>query len=95
MQTERVLRMAIFVARLRDSSTLSHEIRIRAAKKLADLTEDFIKEEVERANSKPRNSIGYLSWGQIADLLELSRSAVYARYRGTVCKSEGNDRETG
>jgi hypothetical protein len=80
LQAERVLRMAIFVAELRDSSPSAHEIKIRAAKKLVDLIEEFIAEEVNAANSKPKDAIGHLSWAQVGNLLELSRSAVYARY---------------
>lgn len=80
MQHEKIVRAAMFVAKIRDSSPEDHQERLMYAKKLRDLVDDFIFEEVKAANSKGKGDKNYMSWDKIGQVMDLSRSAAFTRY---------------
>lgn len=80
LQDEKVARAAMFVAKIRDSSPSNHHERLMYAKKLRDLVDDFIVEEVVKANSKSKDDKNYMSWEKIGETLGRSRSAVFTKY---------------
>lgn len=82
MQAERILRAAILVGRLRDSSNRSHALRIKTAQLLSSLIDQFIATEVERATTISKSDPAHLTWTEIGQCLNLSRSAAYTRYGG-------------
>lgn len=80
LQSDKVMRAAMIVARIRDSSPNDHLSRLQYAKQLRDLVEEFIVEEVRKANSRSRDDKHYMSWDKIGHVLDLSRSATFTRY---------------
>lgn len=80
MQRERLLRAAIFVSRLRDSNSRAHAYNLRAAQKIIDIMGNFIAEEVQEAVKENDTDPAHLSWVEIGQCLNLSKSAAYARY---------------
>lgn len=81
---DRMLRAAIFLARIRESSPNAHALRIRYAIQVRKIVDSFIADEVRAANSLSKEEPGFMSWEAIGSVVELSRSAAYARY-GTKC----------
>ena len=79
-RVEDTLRLAIAVAKLRESGTREHRRRIRIAKLIADLANKVIAHEVREAINEPEGDPAKMSWQQIADTLEISKSAAYNRY---------------
>lgn len=79
-----MLRAAILLARLRQASPNSHELRIRYAIQVRKIVDSFIAEEVRTANSLPEDDPSHMSWTKVGQAVELSRSAAYARY-GAKC----------
>jgi hypothetical protein len=82
MQGERILKAAMYVARIRESSQRAHAYRIRAAKKLCDITEGFIAEEVRRATTISKNDPAHMSWNEVASALEITKSKAFRTYGG-------------
>lgn len=80
MHREKLLTAAIYIERVRQSSSRSHEYRIRTASKIRALVDDFIAVEVQTAVSKPKDDSSYMSWQKIADTLGISKTAAYTRY---------------
>jgi hypothetical protein len=80
MQGEVLLRAAIYLSRLRDSGSRDHAYRLRVAKKLIDLVNAFVADEAKAATEVSKKDPAYLSWEQVGQCLDLSKSAVYARY---------------
>ena len=80
MQGDRILRIAILIARLRESNNCHHAHRIRLAQRIVDATNIFIAEEVRRANNKKPTDPNYMSWAKIGQAVGLSRNAAYTRY---------------
>lgn len=74
------MRAGVFVSKILDSQCNAHAFRIRAAGLAIKALEDFIYNEVSEAQSHPRTSDLYVSFGSIGKALEVSRSAAYARY---------------
>jgi hypothetical protein len=80
MQAEKILRAAIYIAKLRDSGERAHVYRIRLGKKIADIVDSFVAEEVQRATSVAKSDPAAMSWAEVASALEISKSAAYNRY---------------
>ena len=80
MQAEKILRAAIYIGRLRDSGERAHAYRIRVAKRLSDIIDSFVAEEVCRATSVSKNDPAKMTWDQVGQALEISRSAAFSRY---------------
>lgn len=80
MQAERTLRAAIFLAKIRDSPIRAHAYRLRCAKKVADIIDQFIAEEARKANNESKNDPAYLSWEQIGSCLDIPKTTAYQRY---------------
>jgi hypothetical protein len=80
MQGEVLLRAAIYLSRLRDSGSRDHAYRLRVASKLQQLVSNFIAAEAKAATETNKKDPAYLSWEQVGQCLDLSKSAVYARY---------------
>lgn len=80
MQGEKILRAALYVARIRESSDRAHVYRIRAAKKLSDIVDSFVAEEVRRATSTSKTDPAHMSWSEVGSALEISKGAAYNRY---------------
>ena len=70
----------MFLARIRDSSPNAHVIRLRYAKKICDLVESFIVEEVTKATTKPKTDPTSMSWTDVGQTLDIGRSVAYRRY---------------
>lgn len=83
MQGERILRAALYIARLRESSPRAHAYRIRTAKRLCDLIEGFIAEEVHRATSLSKSDPASMSWSDISQTLEVTKSKAFRMYSET------------
>lgn len=86
-----VLIAATYLAKIRNQTENAHALKIRCAKKVLDAVNSFIEDEVKKATSKSRHDQSSMTWDQVGSALELSKSAVYARYgkakdgqRGTV-----------
>lgn len=79
---EETLRLAVFVAKLRDAGTREHGRRIRLGKKIVDLGNSIIAREVRKATSLPKSDPESMSWQEVADSLDLSKSATFTRYGG-------------
>lgn len=77
---EQTLRLAIFVAKLRDTSAHDHKRRIRFAKKILDLANRILAYEIRKATSAPEGSEEHMSWAEIADALEMPKTTAYNRY---------------
>lgn len=88
MQREKVLRIAIFNAKLRDSQPNAHALRLRWAKKVLDLVNAFIAEEVAAATQKPESSEAHLTWSQVANALEITKSKAFRTYGTNQTKSD-------
>lgn len=80
VQGERILRAAMYLARIRESSQRAHAYRIRAAKKLCDIIEGFIAEEVHRATSISKNDPAAMSWSEVGSALEMTKSKAFRLY---------------
>lgn len=74
------LRLIVFATKLRDAGTREHSRRIRIAQKIIDLANSVIAEEVRTANSLNKSDPEYMSWQQVADALDISRTAAFTRY---------------
>lgn len=81
MQGNKLLTAAIYLAKLRDSGCRDHAYRLRVASKLRNLIDAFIADEVRAATEKNKSDPAYLSWTKVGELLNLSRSAAYTRYK--------------
>src|SRR5947208_994303 len=79
VQGEKILRAALYIARIRESSDRAHAYRIRAAKKLSDIVDNFVAEEVRRATSINKTDPAHMSWEQVGQALEISKGAAYNR----------------
>jgi hypothetical protein len=79
-KVEDTLRLAIAVGRLRNSGSREHRRRIRIAKQISDLANKVIAYEVRAAISEPAGDSARMSWQEIADTLEISKTAAYTRY---------------
>jgi hypothetical protein len=88
VQREKLLTAAIYVSRIRDTSARNHAYRLRLANKIRQLIDDFISAEVQAAVSEAKDDPAHMSWQQIADTLELSKSAVFTRYGKATNESE-------
>lgn len=80
VQEERILRAFMHLARVRDSSERAHAYRIRTIKRLCDLLEGFLAEEIRRATSLPKGDDARVSWQQVANALEVSKTTAWNRY---------------
>jgi hypothetical protein len=80
MQGEKILRAALYIARIRESNDRAHAYRIRAAKKLSDIVDSFVAEEARRATSTTETDPAHMSWAQVGQALDISKSAAYNRY---------------
>jgi hypothetical protein len=80
MQRIRVIQGSVILDRIRDSNPRNHALRIEMAKMVIDIMNDFIAEEVKAATSQPKESPEHLSWQKVADRLDISKSAAFARY---------------
>lgn len=80
VQSEKILRAAIFLAKLRDTSPNAHAIRLRYAKKISTIVETFIEEEAHRAASKSSSDQSHLTWTQIGNALEMTKSMAHRKY---------------
>lgn len=90
LSMDKMLRAAIFIARIREAQPNKHVLRLRYAKRLLDIVNSFIAEEVHTANSLPKTDPNHMSWNDVSQVLELSRSAAYARYGGKSANRSDN-----
>lgn len=77
-----ILIAAQYLATIRDSNSNAHALRLRCAKRVLDAVNIFIYEEVNRATHKSRTDESSMTWGEVGQVLGLSKSATYARYGG-------------
>lgn len=75
-----LMRAGIFIARIRESETNSHAVKLRAANLALKAIEAYIADEVQNSQTHPKNSPLYLSWDHIGQALDISKSAAFARY---------------
>ena len=80
MTEDKLLRVLTFVSRIREAPTQNHVLRLKLASVVSKAIDSFIQDEVQKAQSRPQKDPCHLSWAQIGDLLDLSRSAAYSRY---------------
>jgi hypothetical protein len=57
-----------------------HSDKIRCAKKAIDILNEIVTYEAKKANSLPQNAPGHMSWNDIGKVLEISKTAAFARY---------------
>lgn len=82
MQKLKLLQASIQLDKLTESKEDEHEFRIKMAKAVIDILNDFVAEEVRLATSKPKDDEHHMSWQSVADVMHLSKSATYTRYGG-------------
>lgn len=75
-----LMRAGIFIARIRENGTHSHALNLRAANLAKKAIDAYIEDEVNKAQNYPKTSPFYLSWEHIGQVLEISKSAAFARY---------------
>lgn len=79
-QKEKVLRAAVLVSKIKSSGNRSHKLRLRYAKKLGDIVDAFIAEEVKEATKIAADDPAHLSWTEVGQALEMSKSKAYRTY---------------
>lgn len=79
-QKEKMLRAAILISKIRAASPNHHALKIRYAKRLSDLVESFIAQEAREATRKAESDPAHLSWAQVAQAVETSKSTAFRRY---------------
>lgn len=77
-----VAKLLDLIEKMSKAAEHHHSHKIRCAKKATDLLNEIIAHEVKKANSLPRNAPGHMSWNEVADALELSKTAAFHRYGG-------------
>jgi hypothetical protein len=78
--SEKLLQAAININRIREASPRAHAYRIKLAKRTIDLLNDFIATEVQAAVSEPKGHPAKMTWEQIGQALNLSKSASFTKY---------------
>lgn len=79
-QMEKMLRAAILISKIRQTGSNAHKIRLRYAYKLGEVIDSFIAEEAREATKKSPTDPSHLSWAQVAQALETSKSTAFRRY---------------
>lgn len=77
---DKLVRIAIFIARIKATSERDHFNRIRLAHRARKVIDAFIAEEVEASQSVGKSDPAYLTWDRIGEAVDISRSAAYTRY---------------
>lgn len=87
LDNELAMRAGVFVSKIMGSLPNARAYRIRCAGLAIKALENFIYDEVREAQKHRRGSDLYVSFQQVADALEISRTAAYYRYG----KDDGKD----
>lgn len=73
-------RVTKLLDQIEDSDENAHAYRIRRANEAISILHSFIAGEVQSAVNARRGSISKMSWAEIAQALDISKSAAFARY---------------
>lgn len=79
---DKITRATILIARLLDSAPRNHVYRLRLLSKVSKLIAAITIEEVRAATSEAKGDEAKLTWDQIAQCLEMSKSAAFTKYSG-------------
>lgn len=88
-----IVRAAILIGRLLDSNPRNHSHRLRLLSRLAKIITVLTTNEVRASLSEAKDDEARLTWDQVAQCLEISKSAAFARYnvkvKGETSSSRG------